>query len=221
MSVHIEIQTQPAEVTIRADDTYTLQLWSDYPNQKYWIKNITPFPDEIITEVTTDSQGYASTILIFHNNTAVETIAEIWAQEYWNFLPGFDSNTIVVHILPSTQPPIVCQPPNGVQRYCVDAHTIAVWNQVDCRYDTAPCGSGKLCENGYCVADAGCVPVWRCESPMTGYETDGCGNRRLNTACNPAQPPLPPGTAPSIYTTEIAIVIAGLIAAALILKKEN
>lgn len=32
-----------------------------------------------------------------------------------------------------------------------------------------------------------CVPVWKCEIPLNGYETDGCGNRRANPACNPPQ----------------------------------
>ena len=29
-----------------------------------------------------------------------------------------------------------------------------------------------------------CVASWKCESPLNGYEYDGCGNRRLNAACN-------------------------------------
>ncbi len=33
-----------------------------------------------------------------------------------------------------------------------------------------------------------CVPKWKCEQPLTGYEIDGCGNRRLNSACNPCTP---------------------------------
>ena len=28
-----------------------------------------------------------------------------------------------------------------------------------------------------------CTPYWQCESGQTGYETDGCGNRRENPAC--------------------------------------
>ena len=34
---------------------------------------------------------------------------------------------------------------------------------------------------------ASCTPVWKCEFPLDGYENDGCGNRRLNPACNPPQ----------------------------------
>lgn len=30
-----------------------------------------------------------------------------------------------------------------------------------------------------------CQPVWTCEQPLNGYESDGCGNRRLNSQCNP------------------------------------
>lgn len=29
-----------------------------------------------------------------------------------------------------------------------------------------------------------CVPNWVCEIPLNGYESDGCGNRRLNSTCN-------------------------------------
>jgi len=35
-----------------------------------------------------------------------------------------------------------------------------------------------------------CIPNWQCEQPLNGYEADGCGNRRLNTTCNPQ--PIPP-----------------------------
>ena len=31
-----------------------------------------------------------------------------------------------------------------------------------------------------------CVPSWQCEPGQTGWEIDGCGNRRANTICNPA-----------------------------------
>ncbi len=37
-----------------------------------------------------------------------------------------------------------------------------------------------------------CIPNWQCEPGQTGYETDGCGNRRLNSACNPPPQPTPP-----------------------------
>jgi len=30
-----------------------------------------------------------------------------------------------------------------------------------------------------------CVPNWQCDIPLNGYESDGCGNRRYNTACEP------------------------------------
>ncbi len=29
-----------------------------------------------------------------------------------------------------------------------------------------------------------CTPTWKCEVPANGYESDGCGNRRLNPICN-------------------------------------
>lgn len=30
-----------------------------------------------------------------------------------------------------------------------------------------------------------CIPDWKCESPLNGFEFDGCGNRQLNSNCNP------------------------------------
>ena len=33
-----------------------------------------------------------------------------------------------------------------------------------------------------------CQPSWQCEIPLNGYESDGCGHRRLNAACNPCVP---------------------------------
>ena len=29
-----------------------------------------------------------------------------------------------------------------------------------------------------------CTPDWKCETPLNGYESDGCGNRRFNPVCN-------------------------------------
>jgi hypothetical protein len=44
---------------------------------------------------------------------------------------------------------------------------------------------------GICtIATNVCVPIWQCEPGQTGYEIDGCGNRRANTdLCNPTTPP--------------------------------
>lgn len=32
-----------------------------------------------------------------------------------------------------------------------------------------------------------CIPAWNCETPLNGYENDGCGNRMANPLCNPPQ----------------------------------
>lgn len=37
-------------------------------------------------------------------------------------------------------------------------------------------------EPQYCIG--ACVPLWQCETPLNGYESDGCGNRQLNSACD-------------------------------------
>lgn len=51
-----------------------------------------------------------------------------------------------------------CYPPGGVQRKCeADNKTISVWNQVDCKYDSAVCSTG-YCKDGYCVSP-----------PVTGF----------------------------------------------------
>lgn len=36
-----------------------------------------------------------------------------------------------------------------------------------------------------------CVPNWQCETPLNGYESDGCGNRRYSAACEPEPEPEP------------------------------
>ena len=45
--------------------------------------------------------------------------------------------------------------------------------------DGSPAGEPK-----YCTGTT-CVPYWQCETPLNGYESDGCENRRLNISCNP------------------------------------
>lgn len=201
---------------------------------KYSTSNPAPVNTDVYIFISTNKTDDGLIILKDNGTTIYSTTLlkgyTLSGQRYKFTQPGVHNicatapgNDICVTIPVSVAP--TCQPPNAVQRYCVDATTTAVWNQVDCRYDTAPCGAGKHCANGYCVADSGCVPVWRCESPANGYENDGCGNRRLNVACNQIQPPTPPPTPlptedNQIYT-EIAIVIAAGLAAVLILKKEK
>lgn len=44
--------------------------------------------------------------------------------------------------------------------------------------------SAKTCtEQCSITINAACIPNWQCESGYTGYEADGCGNRRLNVTC--------------------------------------
>lgn len=40
-------------------------------------------------------------------------------------------------------------------------------------------------ESELCGYIPSCVPSWTCEVLSNGYESDGCGNRRLNSLCNP------------------------------------
>ncbi len=37
--------------------------------------------------------------------------------------------------------------------------------------------------SGTIIVTIPCTPNWQCESGQTGYETDGCGNRRANPTC--------------------------------------
>lgn len=39
------------------------------------------------------------------------------------------------------------------------------------------------------TSGGGCVPIWQCEKPLNGYESDGCGTRRTNSTCNPVVKP--------------------------------
>lgn len=49
-------------------------------------------------------------------------------------------------------------------------------------------GTYTFCVNGVCAEPfvLDCVSnVWYCEEPLNGYEINGCGDRRLNPACDP------------------------------------
>lgn len=62
--------------------------------------------------------------------------------------------------------------------------------QTECRQDVGYAYNviGQLPQKMVAKFQAACTPNWQCEPGYTGYETDGCGNRRRNTACD--QPPL-------------------------------
>lgn len=45
--------------------------------------------------------------------------------------------------------------------------------------------SGEEVHMVYMYPEGSCIPDWQCETPLNGYEFDGCGNRRTNTICNP------------------------------------
>lgn len=44
------------------------------------------------------------------------------------------------------------------------------------------------------VYSPSCSPVWVCETPLNGYEKDGCGNRRENVQCKPDATCIPGAT---------------------------
>ncbi len=50
------------------------------------------------------------------------------------------------------------------------------------------CGNSGSYSQSFYISESPCVPNWVCEYPLNGYESDGCGNRRLNSACNPCVP---------------------------------
>lgn len=43
--------------------------------------------------------------------------------------------------------------------------------------DGSPAGEAQYCFT--------CTPNWKCETPLNGYKSDGCGNRILDPTCNP------------------------------------
>lgn len=43
----------------------------------------------------------------------------------------------------------------------------------------------QICSDPSCAAPSGCISDWKCESPLNGNESDGCGNRRVNPDCDP------------------------------------
>lgn len=49
--------------------------------------------------------------------------------------------------------------------------------------DWSPYSQYTIIYNGVQVSPPSCVPNWQCEQPSNGYESDGCGNRRANSAC--------------------------------------
>lgn len=54
-------------------------------------------------------------------------------------------------------------------------------------HSVCPSPGGVSCQTVTATPPA-CVPNWQCEQPLNGYESDGCGNRRTNSACNPPPP---------------------------------
>lgn len=59
------------------------------------------------------------------------------------------------------------------------------------RYETAlvpfviAAGQTTFVNQALVLVTPPCVPKWQCEVPLNGYESDGCGNRQLNSRCNP------------------------------------
>lgn len=52
------------------------------------------------------------------------------------------------------------------------------------------------------IYSTSCVPAWQCEPGLTGYEADGCGNRRLSpTGGCISSPPSPPGTGSASFSS--------------------
>ena len=42
------------------------------------------------------------------------------------------------------------------------------------------------------ITEVPCTPDWKCETPLNGYSSDGCGNRRQDSNCNEIIIPPPP-----------------------------
>lgn len=103
--------------------------------------------------------------------------------------------------------PSVCQPPGGVQRYCQDASTICVWNQVDCTYNCSTCSTGA-CSNGNCVPPTShkyrCINNVCTQDDVNGTFTEPtCGG-----TC--AAPPPTSGCIPACTSSQICLNAIGL-----------
>lgn len=62
-----------------------------------------------------------------------------------------------------------------------------------CVYINAPDYSSQYCnkcDTTKCTTLTICTPNWQCETPLNGYEADGCGHRRTNVNCNVACVPV-------------------------------
>ncbi len=46
------------------------------------------------------------------------------------------------------------------------------------------CGNSGLYSQSFYISES-CIPNWQCNTPLDGTESDGCGNTRSNSACNP------------------------------------
>lgn len=89
--------------------------------------------------------------------------------------------------LPNSPPTTGCESaekiypaPGGIQKKCLDDKTVAAWNQIYNKYDSAVCSTGK-CENSACVlpeiAPYGSVP------PCKGdYVDNGEGGCKIKSA---------------------------------------
>jgi len=72
---------------------------------------------------------------------------------------------------------------------------------------------GYISPEQYCLGlPPICTPKWVCETPLNGYENDGCGNRRLNSVCNSDVPP-------STNDATAVLMLIAIIVAYLIMKK--
>ena len=52
------------------------------------------------------------------------------------------------------------------------------------------CGNIGTYLQSFYITESPCVPNWQCNQPLDGYESDGCGNTRPNSVCNPTCPNL-------------------------------
>ena len=61
-----------------------------------------------------------------------------------------------------------------------------------------------------CKGAPGCIPDMKCETPLNGYESDGCGLRRANTKCDPVvSVPLSLSASPTTIKVGDLITVSG------------
>ncbi len=92
-------------------------------------------------------------------------------------------NAFVVAHLVGKDDAVIIANTSYTQLKTINSNNDITINDVKFVYDNDgdPASEPKYCKGSTCT------PNWKCDMPLNGYESDGCGIIRLNTNCNPEQ----------------------------------